>query len=215
MGDRNEWAENAAAVATVLDVRGYLRGAVRGRPADGTLAREVDDHLRHAVLWALIRVGLIVVGALLMIVAFIRPAEAQSIPSSATGVYATQNDAPWTCLHEFGQLDNGRRYWRPACIRTPGLTPYVAHYIVWQWPADCPKVGAQVPMWEPGDLTWPPDYFIRIDAYASGALALSITPVDSTQSSVQILSMQAIQLQPPIPYSGCGASSARVDRRGW
>lgn len=211
---RDDWTEGAAAATTVRDVRGYLRGEVQGRPADGTLAREVDDHLRYAVRWALIRVSLIVAGALLMIAALIRPVEAQSIPSSATGAYLTQNDVPWTCLHEFGQLDNGRRYWRPACIRTPGLTPYVAHYIVWQWPADCPQVGAQVPMWEPGDLTWPPDYFVRIYAYAPGALALTITPVNSEQPDVQIISTQVIHLQPPIPYTGCGAGGAHLDGKG-
>ena len=211
---RDDWTDGAAAETTVRDVRGYLGGAVRGRPAEGTLAREIDDHRRDAIVWAVIRTCLIVAGALLVIAAFIRPVEAQSIPTTATGFYLTQSDAQWTCAHEFGALPDGRKYWRPTCIRTPGLTPYWSPPLIWQHPSNCPQaqMGAQVLMWAPG--AGAAEYSLTLDSYAPGALALTVTPLLGGQPGPQIISTQVINFLPQIPYGGCGIGNQHLDGKG-
>lgn len=130
------------------------------------------------------------------------------VPSDATGVYLPTNGAAgtWSCAHEFGLTDNGKRYWRPHCYRFGGES-YAAHYVVWQYPEDCPLAGARSrsPMFRYGSSQ--PEWIAELVSYTPGVVIVAFEPVNG--GAVETVPMwQAVAFHAPTPYDGCRPPAA-------
>lgn len=131
------------------------------------------------------------------------------IPSTATGVYVADG---WACAHEFGMTNQGKRYWRPACIRLADAEPYAAHYAVWQYPEDCPVAGLQnfVPLFLYGQDS--PRWRMELVSYSPGRLTVSLEPLVGDGPG-QTLAMEIVHVYaPPVPYAGC---AGRASKHHW